>query len=106
MISVCAQPAHYDLRGFIVRGKLTRRSFLRDSGAGVGGCLLFGSAAAALGRGTTMAALDPASTPLKSLAESKGFLFGTSATPGDLKDPQFTSVVIQQCAFDGAPGSS
>ncbi len=44
-----------------------------------------------------MGALDPASTPLKSLAESKGFLFGTSATPGDLKDPQFTNVVIQQC---------
>jgi hypothetical protein len=40
-----------------------------------------------------MGALDPSSTPLKSLAESKGFLYGTSATPGDLKDRQFTDIV-------------
>ena len=50
-----------------------------------------------------MAALDPSSTPLKSLAESKGFLYGTSATPGDLKDRQFTDIVIQQCDLM-APG--
>jgi endo-1,4-beta-xylanase len=40
---------------------------------------------------------DPATTPLKSLAAAKGFLYGCSVTPGDLGDQEFKDIVVEQC---------
>ncbi len=76
---------------------LNRRVFLKTAGAGAAGCLVLGQASlqagtARMGSGGD----DPVSTPLKTLAEQKGFLYGCEATLSELSDPPYKALVVSQ----------
>jgi endo-1,4-beta-xylanase len=75
----------------------SRRNFLRTAGTATGAGLLLGPSALHAGSAAMSAAgLDPASTPLRNLAEAKGLLFGCAVIGSDLGDRQFTDTAGQQ----------
>jgi endo-1,4-beta-xylanase len=76
--------------------EFSRRKFLQ--GAGAGACVLSAASRwSASGERMSLPALDPASTPLKSLAERRGLLYGTAVTQHKLADQAYADIVIQQC---------
>ena len=76
----------------------SRRKFLQSAGTATGASLLLGPAALHAGSvAMSAAALDPASTPLRSLAEAKGLLYGCALSGNDLGDQQIAGTAAQQC---------
>ena len=74
----------------------SRRKFLANTGASAGAGLLLGSSSV---QAAIMAASDPYSsgTPLRTLAERKGLLFGVAATQHKLADQAYADIVIREC---------
>lgn len=70
-----------------------RRRFLQSAA----GCLVLSSSGVAA-RGMGFVGDDPINTPLRTLAERKGLLFGTEATVADLGDQQYADIAVStQC---------
>jgi endo-1,4-beta-xylanase len=88
------------MRGTMKAEGLSRRKFLsKASAVGAGAYALLRKSSSALLR-EHVPAQDPSTTPLKTLAASKGFLFGSSATQPELAtDPQYEQVFASQCGL-------